>query len=224
VLLLGDTPAKLIKVVGLWSWIHRRLVRIRVRLYQTVVAPLLAGAIYVGLCALGMLAARDATLTAQIAVTAIDVAAIAALLALLITRRFATPPSLLQSKAFNAGLMVVVLAVLLVLVWMGNELYYVSLIMTLIVFLPSLLYFPVLGLLGAWDTHGLEQFALAADQAGLAYALYYPAYRLSTWLCRRSPLFDRFPIPHVTAQAEAAELDQLRLERTYRTAGALPES
>ena len=217
VLLLGNTPAKLIKVAALWSWIHRRLVRIRVHLYQTIVAPLLAGAMFVGLCAVVMLIARQATITAQITVTIIDVAAIVALLALLVTRSFASPAPFLQSKGFNAGLLIVVLAVLLALVWLGNELYYVSLIMTLIVFLPPLLYFPVLGLLGGWDVHGLEQFALAAEQAGLAYALYYPAYRLSAWLCRLSPLFDRFPIPHAAAQAEAAELDQMRLETTYRS-------
>jgi hypothetical protein len=121
-------------------------------------------------------------------------------------------------------LLFVVLAVLLVLVWLGNELYYVSLIMTIIVFLPPVLYFPILGLLGGWDTHGLEQFALAADEAGLAYALYYPAYRLSARLCRSSPLFDRFPIPHAEALAEAAELDQLRLEKTYRRAATSVES
>jgi len=131
----------------------------------------------------------------------------------------ASPPGFVQSKGFNAGLLSVVLVVLLALVWLGDELYYVSLMMTTLVFLPPLLYFPILGLLGGWDTHGLEQFALAADQAGLAYALYYPAYRLSARLCRLSPLFDRFPIPHADAQAEAAELDQLRLEKTYRQAG-----
>jgi len=220
VLLLGDTPSKLIKVAGLWVWIHRRLVRIHVHLYQTVVAPLLAGVAYLGLCALGMLWMRQATVTGQLIVTVVDIAAIATLLVFLVTRRFVSAPPFLQSKAFNAGLLVVVLAVLLALVWLGNELYYVSLIMTMIIFLPLLLYFPVLALLGGWDAHGLEQFALAADQAGLAYALYYPAYRLSAWCCRLSPLFDRFPIPHAAAQAEAAELDQLRLEKTYTIAQA----
>jgi len=131
----------------------------------------------------------------------------------------AAPRDLVQRKGFNAGLLSVVLVVLLAQVWLGDELYYVSLMMTTLVFLPPLLYFPILALLGGWDTHGLEQFALAADQAGLAYALYYPAYRLSARLCRLSPLFDRFPIPHADAQAEAAELDQLRLEKTYRQAG-----
>ena len=41
------------------------------------------------------------------------------------------------------------------------------------------------------------------------------AYRLTAGLCGRSPLFDRHPIPHAEAQAEAAALDELRLERTY---------
>ncbi len=245
VLLLGDTPAKLIKVAGLWSWVHRRLVRIQVYVYQTLVAPLLAGVAYLGLCALGMLAVRQATVGGQMAVTAIDVAAIAAYAALVLSRRrpsargrtppegtsgppegtsgppetYSGPLPLMQRKGLNVGLLCVVLAVLLALVWMGDELYYVSLMMTMLVFLPPLLYFPILGLLGGWDRHGLEQFALAADQAGLAYALYYPAYRLSARLCRLSPLFDRFPIPHAEAQAEAVELDHLRLEKTYQQAG-----
>ena len=224
ILLLGDSPATLIKVIGLWGWVHRRLVRIRVHVYQALVAPLLAGAVYLGLCMLGMLVVRQATLPGQMAITAVDVMLVAALMALLVTRRSERPAPLMQTRAFSVGLLFVVLAVLLVLVWLGNEFYYVSLIMTMIVFLPPVLYFPILGLLGGWDTHGLEQFALAADEAGLAYALYYPAYRLSARLCRSSPLFDRFPIPHAEALAEAAELDRLRLEKTYLPATPLVES
>jgi hypothetical protein len=135
-----------------------------------------------------------------------------------VRRRYEARPALVQGRAFGLGLLGVVLAALLALVWMGGELYDISLIMTLVVFLPPVTYFPLLGLLGGWDRHGLEQFALAADGAGLAYALYYPAYRLSASLCRVSPLFGRYPIPHAEASAEAAELDQLRLERTYAVA------
>jgi hypothetical protein len=215
VLLLGDSPAKVVKVAGLWVWVHRRLLPIRVHLYQTLVAPLLAGAGYLGLCALLMLFVRRADLTGQATLTALDVGAMTVLALLVARRRFAARPALMQSRAFGLGLLGVSLAALLVLVWMGDELYYVSLIMTLVVFLPPVAYFPLLGLLGGWDRHGLEQFALAADEAGLAYALYYPAYQLSAWPCRLSPLFDRYPIPHAEARAEAAELDRLRLERTY---------
>jgi hypothetical protein len=188
-----------------------------VHLYQTLVAPLLAGVAYLGLCALGMLAVRQATVVGQIAITAVDLVLVATLTALLVARRSTRPSPFMQSKGFSVGLLFVVLFVLVALVWLGNEFYYVSLIMTMIVFLPPVLYFPILALLGGWDTHGLEQFALAAEEAGLAYVLYYPAYRLSARLCRSSPLFDRFPIPHADALAEAAELDQLRLEKTYRT-------
>jgi hypothetical protein len=218
VLLLGDSPAKVVKVAGLWAWIHRRLLPIRVHIYQTIVAPLLAGAGYLGLCALAMLLVRSATFAGQVALTVLDLSIMGALLALIITRRFEARPALLQGRAFGLGLLGASLAVLLALVWMGGALYYVSLIMTLVVFLPPVAYFPLLGLLGGWDRHGLEQFALAADEAGLAYALYYPAYRLSARLCRWSPLFDHYPIPHTEATTEAAELDQLRLERTYAEA------
>jgi hypothetical protein len=224
ILLLGDSPATLIKVAGLWGWIHHRLVRIRVHVYQTLVAPLMAGGAYLGLCMLGMLAVRQATVVGQMAVTAVDVVLVAALMALLVTRHSSRPSPFMQRRAFGVGLLFVVLAVLLVLVWLGSEFYYVSLIMTMIVFLPPVLYFPILGLLGGWDTHGLEQFALAADEAGLAYALYYPAYRLSARLCRLSPLFNRYPIPHAEALAEAADLDQLRLEKTYLPAVPLAEN
>jgi hypothetical protein len=216
ILLLGDSPAKLIKVAGLWSWVHRCLVRIRVHLYQTLVAPLLAGGIYLGLCALGMLAVRRATLAGKVGLTTLDVAVVAVCVVLVLRRRVASPASLVQDRWFNTGLLLVILAVLVALVWLGNEFYYVSLVMTLVVFLPVVLYFPLLGLLGGWDAHGLEQFALAAGEAGLAYALYYPAYELSARLCRRSRLYNRFPIPHTEAQAEAEELDQLRVEKTYR--------
>ncbi len=215
VLLLGDSPAKLVKVAGLWTWIHHRLLPIRVHVYQTLVAPLLAGAGYLSLCALLMLLVRRANLAGQAALTALNIGMVGVLVVLVARRRFEARPALMQGRAFGLGLLGVSLAALLVLVWMGGELYYVSLIMTLVVFLPAVIYFPLLGLLGGWDRHGLEQFALAADGAGLAYALYYPAYRLSAWLCWVSPLFDRYPIPHAEARAEAAELDQLRLERTY---------
>lgn len=220
VLLLGDTPSKLIKVAGLWSWVHRRLVRIRVHLYQTLVAPLVAGGAYLGLCAIGMLVVRRATFTGQLALTAVDTAVTSiCLTAILLRSHSHAPASLLQSKKFSAGLLLAVLAALVVLVWLGNEFYYVSLIMTLVVFLPIVLYFPILGLIGGWDAHGLDQFALAAGEAGLAYALYYPAYELSARLCHRTRLFNRFPIPHAEALAEAAELDQLRIEKTYRPSG-----
>jgi O-antigen/teichoic acid export membrane protein len=222
VLLLGNSPAKLLKVAGLWTWIHRRLLPIRVHVYQTLVAPLLAGAGYLGLCALLMLLVRQASLVGQIALSLLDVGLVAVLGALVARRRFAARPALMQRRAFGLGLLGAVLAALLVLVWMGDEMYFVSLIMTLVVFLPPVAYFPLLGLLGGWDRHGLEQFALAADQAGLAYALYYPAHRLSAALCRVSPLFDRYPIPHAEAEAEAAELDRLRLERTYAAPPAAP--
>ncbi len=216
VLLLGDSPAKLLKVAGLWSWVDRRLIRIRVHIHQTLTAPLLAGGIYLGLCALVMLVVRQATVAGQVGLTVLDVAVIALCL-LLVLRRRVRPSSTMQDHRFSTGLLLTVLAVLVILVWLGNEFYYVSLIMTLIVFLPVVLYFPLLGLLGGWDENGLEQFALAAGEAGLAYTLYYPAYELSARLCSRSPLFNRFPIPHAEAQAEAAELDQLKVERTYQS-------
>ncbi len=216
VLLLGDSPAKLIKVAGLWTWIHRRLLQIRVHVYQTLIAPLLAGGIYLGLCALGMLAVRRATFAGKVGLTSLDAAIVAVCLALILRRPVLSATSFMRDRRFSAGVLSAVLAVLVALVWLGGEFYYVSLIMTLVVFLPMVLYFPLLGFLGGWDAHGLQQFALAADEAGLAYALYYPAYELSARLCSRSALYDRFPIPHADAQTEAAELDRLRLERTYR--------
>ena len=121
------------------------------------------------------MAVRKATVVGQIAMTAVDVILVAVLMVLLVTRRSAKPPPLMQSRGFSGGLLFVVLALLLALVWLGNEFYYVSLIMTMIVFLPPVLYFPILALLGGWDKHGLELFGLAADEAGLAYVLYYPA-------------------------------------------------
>jgi hypothetical protein len=70
---------------------------------------------------------------------------------------------------------------------------------------PTILFF-FYGLVGGWDDYGLHQFELAVGLSGpsrFVVSLFYRATRLGH---RISPLANRFPIPHVGAEREIAEL------------------
>jgi hypothetical protein len=54
------------------------------------------------------------------------------------------------------------------------------------------LYTPLTGVLGGWDQNSLADFEKAANMSGPSRFIVIPMYRLLAWVCRISPLHDRF--------------------------------
>jgi hypothetical protein len=60
--------------------------------------------------------------------------------------------------------------------------------------------------------------------AAFAFAIWRQVRAAKAIYNLQKPSFNRFPIPHADAQVEAAELDRLRLERTFESAQAIAEA
>ncbi len=86
--------------------------------------------------------------------------------------------------------------------------FYVALGVALVVLIVLLLYgyFPLTALLGAWDTNSLRDFKNAAWMSGPSKFYVWPMYKLTAFVCKKSPLFNRFPIDATEAYVEAGEL------------------
>jgi len=64
---------------------------------------------------------------------------------------------------------------------------------------------------------------LIAVCAALALAIWHQVQTAEEIHSPQKLSFNRFPIPHADAQVEAAELDRLRLERSFEPAQATAE-
>ncbi|MSP11852.1 MAG: hypothetical protein EXR62_02725 [Chloroflexi bacterium] len=232
-LLLGNTPPRLVKIAVLWRWANRHLLPLRIYLAQTLVLPLAAGLLYL-LLILAPLPWLLPGLLPNRFLFAIFNTALSVLLIIVHLRgprgsasriELSSPTDWLLNLRLNlvliAGLWLLLLVATFLkelsfgLIIAGQPYYYIALILSYILLLPAVLFFPLLGWLGGWDDHGLSQFGRATLQAGLGYALYYPSYVLTLQAARFSPWHNRFAIPYAAAERESAELDQLRVERTF---------
>jgi hypothetical protein len=80
-------------------------------------------------------------------------------------------------------------------------------------------YMPLTGALGAWDTDSLREFKQAARMSGPSKWFVWPLYLLTEKACRKSKLFNKFPIKADDAIAEARELLAIK-ESHQQPAGA----
>lgn len=89
-----------------------------------------------------------------------------------------------------------------------------SIIITIIFLLIVVLfgYLPVTALLGGWDTESLREFKQAAEMSGPSRWFVWPMYRLTEWGCKKSNLYNKYPIPHEDAIREARELLEIKNE------------
>jgi hypothetical protein len=68
------------------------------------------------------------------------------------------------------------------------------------------LFFPLYTAFGGWDDNTLNIFHEAVEISGPSKFLFRPIDKASQWLGKKSPLHNRFKIPHEKALEEAAEL------------------
>jgi hypothetical protein len=69
-----------------------------------------------------------------------------------------------------------------------------------------LIYFPLTGILGAWDTVNLDEFRKAAYMSGPSKWLVVPIYKILNFCCQRSPLHNKFAMPTDMVVQDAREL------------------
>nr|MDO8112360.1 hypothetical protein [Candidatus Sigynarchaeota archaeon] len=67
-------------------------------------------------------------------------------------------------------------------------------------------YLPLTALFGAWDTDSLREFKQAARMSGPSRWFVWPMYLLTEKACRKSHMFNKYPINADAAIAEAREL------------------
>jgi sorbitol-specific phosphotransferase system component IIC len=79
-----------------------------------------------------------------------------------------------------------------------------------LVLILLIVYFPLTGLLGAWDTVNLEEFRKAAYMSGPSKWLVVPIYKILKYCCDRSPLHNKFAMPTENVIQDALELLQIK--------------
>ncbi|MHA1372281.1 MAG: hypothetical protein ACTSRA_21490 [Promethearchaeota archaeon] len=62
------------------------------------------------------------------------------------------------------------------------------------------------GAFGGWDDHTLSVFKEAVYNSGPSRIFFIPVYKLTKFLCKISPLHNRFPVDYKDAEREAIEL------------------
>ncbi|MBN2151023.1 MAG: hypothetical protein JW839_06245 [Candidatus Lokiarchaeota archaeon] len=83
-------------------------------------------------------------------------------------------------------------------------------IVIILVTCPTMVFPFFYGLLGGWDSFGLETYQKAVSMAGPSKAFYRMASRVTAWAARHSPLTNRFPIPHDAAIEEIKQLTGMK--------------
>jgi hypothetical protein len=83
-------------------------------------------------------------------------------------------------------------------------------IVVILVLFPTIVFPFFYGLLGGWDTFGLETYQKSVAMAGPSRFFYRNASRVTAWAARHSPLTNRFPIPHAEALDEIRDLASMK--------------
>jgi hypothetical protein len=89
----------------------------------------------------------------------------------------------------------------------------ITIVLILLIF-PTIVFPFFYGLLGGWDTFGLETYQKAVTMAGPSKFFYRNASRVTTWAARHSPFTNRFPIPHDAAVEEIQALTEMKKRAT----------
>ncbi|MEX2681515.1 MAG: hypothetical protein Q6373_007940 [Candidatus Sigynarchaeota archaeon] len=83
-------------------------------------------------------------------------------------------------------------------------------IVVILVTCPTIVFPLLYGLLGGWDSFGLETYQKAVSMAGPSKAFYRIASRITSWAARHSPLTNKFPIPHEAAVEDIKQLTAMK--------------
>jgi hypothetical protein len=83
----------------------------------------------------------------------------------------------------------------------------------LLLMVVLLLYFPLTGYFGGWDTFSLTQFEKVVDMSGPSKPFVKLMYAMLKKFCKISKLHNRFPIENAQAIREAQELYELKKRR-----------
>ncbi len=161
--LLADLPAYASKLVFAWLLIHKKIIRFKINLWQSFIAP--------GLALLPFI-----------------------------------PINLALVQIFQASASNQVVAILLALVF----------IVCILVFFPTLLYFPLYAFLGGFDDYGIEMLRLSSLMAGPSKWFARLLFKTAVWSHRHSPLRNRFPIPWEDAHKDAMRMAAENVKSTSK--------
>jgi hypothetical protein len=79
-------------------------------------------------------------------------------------------------------------------------------ILAMLMVVLMIVFFPLTGLLGAWDDASLRDFKKASRMSGPSKFLVVPMYKGAEWGCRVSPIGNRFGVDATIPMREAEEL------------------
>ncbi len=151
--LLADLPAYASKLVFAWLLIYKKIIRFKINIWQSFVAP--------GIALLPFI-----------------------------------PINLILVYIFTAVASNQFIAIILAVVYVAS----------ILVFFPTLLYFPMYALAGGYDDYGIEMLRLTTGMAGPSKWFARLLYRTTAWGHRHSPLRNRFSIPWEDAHEEAVAM------------------
>src|SRR5271157_3302360 len=86
-----------------------------------------------------------------------------------------------------------------------------------LLFIVMFSYMPLTALLGGWDSVSLNEFKQAARMSGPSMFFVWPMYKATEFACKKSRLFNKFPIHSEDAMREARELLELKKSHMIKT-------